>query len=371
MEQAKINAKQLFAMIILFAFGTSLVLPIGFVSEQSVWISILLATAGGLVLFRIYDYLYRQFPELSLSGYIRKIFGNYIGWPVSLLYFVFIIHNDARVLRETGELLVTSTLDATPLFVINALLMLAVIYVLHLGIEALARTAEIYLLIIIILGVLGNLVVLFSGIIDVGNLFPLLGKGWKPILKAAFRSILMFPYAEMICFATILPYLNKIGSVKKTGSYAIIISGLLLSLTHAVEITVLGAGIYGRSNFPLFLTISKVNIADFLQRLDAIVILTLIIIAFFKCAIKCYAAVSIAADLFHVQPRKLALPIGLTVLFASMGTAGNMSEFVLKGEKVITGMFIPLTGVIIPIVLLMVHAIRKRFGLYATDKKHN
>jgi spore germination protein KB len=110
-----------------------------------------------------------------------------------------------------------------------------------------------------------------------------------------------------------------------------------------------------------------VNIADFLTRLDAIVILTLIINAFFKCAIKCYAAVSIAADLFNVKPQKLVLPIGISVLFTSMGTAANWSEFVLKGQKVITGMFIPLTGVIIPVLLLAVHLIRKRFGLYKPD----
>lgn len=368
MEKARINVKQMFALIVLFEFGTSLVLPIGFVSEQSVWISILLALGGGIVLYLIYDYLYRQYPDLPLSGYIRKIFGNYIGWPVCLIYFVFFIHNDARVLRETGELLVTTALDVTPLFVINTLLMMSVIYVLYLGIEVLARTAEIYLLIIIILGVFGNLFVLFSGIINIHNLFPLFGDGWKPIVQSAFRNILMFPFAETICFATILPYLNKIQSGRRTGTLALVFSGLLLCLTHAVEISVLGASIYGRSNFPLFLTISKVNIADFLQRLDAIVILTLIINAFFKCAIKCYAAVSIAADLLNVKDqKKLVLPIGISVLFTSMMTAGNWSEFLLKGQKVIMGVFIPLTGVIIPIVLLIVHLIRKRFGLYKSD----
>ncbi|QYR22752.1 spore germination protein [Paenibacillus sp. sptzw28] len=368
MENARINVRQLFALIILFNFGTALVLPIGFVSEQSVWLSILLALVGGLLLFLLYDYLYRQYPGLSLSGYIRKILGNYIGWPVSLFYLGFFIHNDARVLRETGELLVTTALDETPPFVINAFLMMAVLYVLYLGIEVLARTAEIYLLIIIILGVLGNLFVLFSGIMDFHNLFPLFGEGWKPIVESAFRNILMFPFAEMICFATILPYLNKIQSGRRTGFIALIVSGLLLSFTHAVEISVLGVNIYSRSTFPLFLTISKVNIADFLTRLDAIVILTLIINAFFKCAIECYAAVIIAADLFHVEkPQKLVLPIGITVLFTSMMTAGNWSEFSLKGEKVIMGVLIPLTGILIPVLLIVVHLIRKRFGLYKSD----
>ncbi|UUZ94747.1 spore germination protein [Paenibacillus sp. P25] len=370
MENARINVNQLFALIVLFEFGTAIVLPIGFVSEQSVWISILLALVGGRLLYLIYDYLYRQYPSLPLSGYIRKIFGNWIGWPVSLLYLGFFIHNDARVLRETGEPLVTTAYDQTPLFAINAFLMIAVIYVLHKGIEVLARTGEIYLLIMIALGFFGNVFVLISGVMNIDNLFPIFGEGWKPVVESAFRNILMFPFGEMICFATIFPYLNKTQSGRRTGVIALICSGLILSFTHAIEISVLGANIYGRSTFPLFLMITKVNIADFLQRMDAIVILTLIINAFFKCTINCYAAVSVAADLFHVKkPQKLVMPVGLTILFSSMITAGSWTEFALKGKELIMGFFLPLLSVIIPVLLLAVHQLRKRFGLYRTDSK--
>jgi spore germination protein KB len=363
LENAKINVRQLFVLIVLFEFGTALVLPIGFVSQQSVWISILLALVGGCLLFILYDYLYRQYPDLPLSGYVRKILGSYIGWPINLLYLGFFIYNDARVLRETGELLVTTAYDQTPIFAINALLMIAVIYVLHKGIEVLARTGEIHMIIMVILGFFGNVVVFISGIINMNYLLPLFGQGWKPIVESAYRNILMFPFGEMICFTTILPYLNKTQSGRRTGVIALICSGLLLSFTHAVEISVLGADIYGRSTFPLFLTISKVNIADFLQRMDAIVILTLIINAFFKCAINCYAAVIVAADLFRVkEPRRVVFPIGITILISSMVTAGNWSEFALKGKQVIMGVFLPLLSVVIPILLITVHQIRKRFG---------
>ncbi|MBE1445908.1 GerAB/ArcD/ProY family transporter [Paenibacillus sp. OAS669] len=365
MENAKMNVRQLFALIVLFEFGTAIVLPIGFVSQQSVWISILLALIGGVLLFTIYDFLYRQYPTMPLSGYIRKIFGKYVGWPVCLVYLGFFIYNDARVLRETGELLVTTVYDQTPLFIINALLMIAVIYVLYNGIEVLARTGEIHLLFMLIIGVLGIVTVLFSNIMDLKHLLPLAGAGWKPIVESAYRNILMFPFGEMISFATILPYLNKIQSGRKTGIFALICSGLILSFTHALEIAVLGPDIYSRSTFPLFLTISKINIADFLQRMDAIVILTLIINAFFKCAITCYAAMIIAADLFQLKkPQKLALPIGITILLSSMMTAGSWTEFEQEGKQVIIGVFLPLLSIIIPVLLLVVHLIRKRFGLY-------
>jgi spore germination protein KB len=369
MEKARINVRQLFAMIMLFEFGTALVLPIGFASLQAVWIAILLALLGGITLFFVYDYLYRQYPDLPLSGYVQKILGKYIGWIVNLLYLLFFIHNDSRVLRETSELLVTSTYDQTPLFVICALMIIAVVYVLYKGIEVLARTAEIYLLILICLGILGNIFVLFSGIIDIKNLFPLLGKGWKPIVKAAYPNIVMFPFGEMICFTTILPYLNKPQLGRKTGVIALIISGIILSFTHALEVSVLGADIYSRSNFPLFLMITKVNIADFIQRMDAVVILTLIIGAFFKCAINLYAAVIVAGDLFHVDKlQKLVLPIGITVLFTSMMLASNWAEFEQAGRQVIMSVLLPIYSVFIPVLLLMVHLIRKRFGLYRSNK---
>ncbi|MBB6730136.1 GerAB/ArcD/ProY family transporter [Cohnella zeiphila] len=362
MEQEKISAKQLFSLIILFEFGTSLVLPIGFVAEQSVWISILLALIGGVVLYVIFDYLYREHPGLPLSGYIRRILGSVVGWPVCLLYLSFFIQGDARVLRDTGELLISSSYDQTPLFVINAMLMLSVIYVLRKGVVVLARTSEIFLIVVILLGALGATLVLLSGIIHVQNLLPLAGNGWKPVLTAAYGNILPFPFSETICFATILPQLRKKATGRKAGIVALLIAGLVMSFTHAMEIAVLGANIYGRSTFPLFLTISKVNILDFIQRMDGIVILTLIVNAFFKIAIFCYAAASVAADLFRVsKPEKLMLPIGLVILLISMMSANNWSEFVTIGNKVFVGMLLPLHNIAIPVLLLAVHLIRKSF----------
>jgi spore germination protein KB len=364
MEGERISIIQLFAMILLFEFGTAIVIPIGFSAEQSAWLSILIALIGGILLFLVYEYLYHQYPELPLSGYAQKILGKYIGWPLSLLYIPFFINIASRDLREAGDLLVTSVYDQTPLFSINAVIIITVIYILYKGIEVLARMAEIYLNILIVLGVFGSISVLFSDIIDTKNLLPLLGGGWKPILTTAYPNIFMFPFGEIICFTTILPHLNKLELGRKTGIIALIVSAIILSFTHALEISVLGADIYGRSTFPLFVTISKVNIGNFLQRLDAIVILTLIICDFFKISIYCYAAAIVASNLFKVQNLKeLMLPVGIVVLYSSMMISGNLSEHFQKGTFYLH-VYLPIFCVAIPLLLLSVHLIRKRLGLY-------
>lgn len=76
MRKEVIGPFQLFAMIVLFELGTAVVVPIGLESGHAVWISILMALPGGILLFMVYAYLYRQFPDLVISGYTRKILGN-------------------------------------------------------------------------------------------------------------------------------------------------------------------------------------------------------------------------------------------------------------------------------------------------------
>ncbi|WP_079913286.1 spore germination protein [Paenibacillus sp. 32352] len=85
----------------------------------------------------------------------------------------------------------------------------------------------------------------------------------------------------------------------------------------------------------------------------------------FVLVLPSYAAMIIAADLFQLmKPQKLALPIGITILLSSMMTAGSWTEFEQEGKQVIIGVFLPLLSIIIPVLLLVVHLIRKRFGLY-------
>jgi spore germination protein KB len=171
----------------------------------------------------------------------------------------------------------------------------------------------------------------------------------------------------MICFTTIFPYLNKLQAVRKTGVKALLFSTFVLSITHAVEISVLGMDMYSRSTFPLLATISFVNIADFIQRVDVIAILTLIIGDFFKISIYCYAAVIVASDLFKVQTKqKLVVPFGIIVLFLSMMIASNLLEHNEEG-KLVVEFLLPLFSAVIPVLLLVVHLIRKRFGLYQSN----
>jgi spore germination protein KB len=110
------------------------------------------------------------------------------------------LYSAARGLRDFGDLLLSSTMTETPLLALNILMVLGICYVLYLGIEVLGRTAEVFIVVLIFMGFIGNLLVFLSGTVDIHNLRPFLENGWKPILTTAFPLITYFPFSEMFIF---------------------------------------------------------------------------------------------------------------------------------------------------------------------------
>jgi spore germination protein KB len=327
MEKAKVSVIQLFAMMFLYELGSALVVSYGVTAKKDAWLAILLGMCGGIVLFFIYYFLFRQYPNLPLTGYARKILGKYVGWIIGLLYVVYFLYEAARNLRDFGDLLLTSTMPKTPLLAINFLMVLAICYVLYLGVEVVGRTTEVFIVILILFGFTGNLFVYFSGNVDLHNLQPFLENGWKPILTTAFPLTTFFPFGEMIVFTMLLPYLNRPELTKKVWLSALISSGLILSYTTSLDITVLGVEVVERSTFPLLSTIGKVNLFEFIQRLDALVVFTFLITMFFKISILFYGAVIGMVDLFKLKNhQQILLPMGCIFLFFYMVIASDYSE---------------------------------------------
>ncbi|MFS0907215.1 endospore germination permease [Priestia aryabhattai] len=360
MEKAKLSVIQLFALMFIFELGTALVVSYGTNAGKDAWLSILLAMCGGIVLFYIFYFLFRQYPNLPFTGYIREIFGKYIGWIVGLLYCLHFLYICGRNVRELGDLLVSSTLSETPLLAINLTLVLVMCYVIHLGIEVVGRTAEVFIVVLFLLGAAGNFFVLVSGDVDFHQIRPFLEHGWKPIFTTAFPHLLIFPFGEMIAFTMLLPYLNRPQLAKRVWLTSLISSGLILSWMFLLNTSVLGIDVMKRSVFPTLTAVGKVNLFDFIERLDAIVVFTLLITVFFKAAIYLYAAVIGIADLFKLKTyHQILFPIGTIVIFLSLAMASSFTE---QGEEGFLVQYLSIAQlVIIPLLMLVVSIIRNHF----------
>jgi len=361
MEKAKINASQIFVLVVLFEMGSAILVGLGSQAKQDAWISVLLGLMGGLLLFLVYFRLYMYYQELPLTSYLQKITGKWIGRVLGFFYIVYFMYCASRVLRDFGELLTTTVYTTTPLIVINSLMILTIIYAIHKGFEVIARVGQIFFGIIYLMALGGILLITISGLIHLENLRPILEYGFKPVIKTFLGETITFPFGEMIVFTMLLPFINDPKKVKVACLGGMILAGINVTITAVVNVAAIGPELFTRSNFPLLTTISKIQLANFIERLDVLFMLYLVIGGFFKIAIFFYAAVAGTADLFKFKnQRNLSFPIGFMILIASITIASNYAEHIKEGLIIVPLYLHWPFQIIIPCCLLVIAFFRNR-----------
>ena len=154
-------------------------------------------------------------------------------------------------------------------------MIITIIYAIHKGFEVIARVGEVYFGVVYLTAILGMLLITFSGLIHLGNLKPILENGLKPVIKTFLTQTINFPFGEMVVFTMLLPFVNDKKKVKIVCLSGMILSGINITITVAVNISVLGVYLFSRSTFPLLTTVGKIQIADFIERLDVLFMLYL------------------------------------------------------------------------------------------------
>ncbi len=351
----------MFVLVVLFEMGSSLLVGMGAGAGQDAWIAILMGMSAGLLLFLVYYRLFLYYPDLPLTSFIQEIVGKWLGRFIGIIYVVWFMYIASRVLRDFGELLTTTIYTSTPMFILNTLMILTIIYAIHKGFEVIARVGELYFLVVYFMAIGGMVLIVISGLIHLENLLPIFDKGWKPVLRTFVKETLTFPFGEMVVFTMFLPFLKDPKKVRKACMGGMLLSGINITITAVINIAALGGDLFVRSNFPLLTTIGKIELANFIERLDVLFMLYLVIGGFFKIAIFYYAAVAGAADIFQFKDqKKLGFPIGLIILIASMMIASNFSEHIIEGLQIVSFYVSWPMQIIIPSLLLVIAFFKNR-----------
>jgi spore germination protein KB len=371
MEKIKINGTQMFMLVVLFEMGSAIVVGIAASAKQDAWISIMLGMAAGVLLFFVYYRLYLFYPDLPLTNYVQKITGKWIGRIIGFLYVIYFIYDASRVLRDFSELLTTTIYTSTPQLVLNSLMILIIMYAIKKGFEVIARVAQLYFGFIYLVAITGFLLILMSGILHFENLRPVLENGWKPVLKNFVGQTLVFPFGEMVVFTMLLPYLNEPKKAKLVCIGGIVLSGVNIAITIVFNIAALGVDLFIRAPFPLLSTISKIEVADFIERLDVFFMLYVVIGIFFKITILYFAAVIGVVDIFNLKNKSnIVFPIGLIVLFSSIAIATNFTEHIKEGFVFVSIYLAWPLQIIMPVLLMILAIFQNRKKRYMESKQN-
>ncbi|GMQ58900.1 hypothetical protein AN1V17_32960 [Vallitalea sediminicola] len=248
----------------------------------------------------------------------------------------------------------------TPKSIIAFGVILLVIFGIKCGLEVLGRWSEFFVR--IIYPVILLTIPLMLTMVEVFNLTPVFADGIKPIAKGALE-IITFPLAEIFTFMFILSTksISKSKSIYKVFIIGLLLGGLVLFCTHVSAYLCLGQFAYSSSYFPIYSAVSRINIGNILQRIEAIIAIIFIMSGFIKIGIYLLAGCKGVAVMFKMKNYKLIVtPLSIITLVISITTVSSIME--LESHIYYYNYMAILMQLIIPIGTLIVVEIKCRIG---------
>ncbi|MEH7250636.1 endospore germination permease [Neobacillus niacini] len=359
-QKVVISARQFCILVMLNTIGTTiLIVPSGLAAEakQDAWIPAILAICIGLLVIGLHNALGNLFPEMTFVEYCKKILGKWAGsiLSIGLIYFSFI--GASTLVWVMGNFLVSQIMPETPTDVIYIFFVVVVVYGLRLGLEPIARCAEIFLPWVILFFLL--LVVLPIPEVDSKNLQPMFDTEPIPIIKGTL-SFICVATMPLIVFQMIVPYGKRSKQTNRAFYIGNITGSFILLAITLLTILVLGAELTARNIFPSFVLAKKVTITGFLERIEVIMALLWFITIYFKTTSYCYACLKGLSQLLSLKEyRILTLPFGMSLIAFSMIV---YPDVVYAGEWD-TKTWIPYSltyGLVIPLLLYIVALVRRK-----------
>ncbi|WP_129730996.1 GerAB/ArcD/ProY family transporter [Ectobacillus funiculus] len=306
----RISKHQLVAMIILFEIGSAALFEIGISAKQDAWLVMLIGMIPGFLLFMLFLAIQRLEPDKDLIQMLIQYFGSFFGRLIAFSYVCNFMYESMRNVRDFGDLTLMTFLSKTPISVVMLVMMLLASYVLFKGVEVFFRVAEFMLLGVLFFYLLLIILYFSSGIVHIDRLFPILENGIIPVLKGAFPDPILFPFGQLVLFLMYWNYLNDKDDIVKISIRAYVFVGIFLTILSILNIAILGVPYVSVSNLPLLASVRLIQIADFLERFDAFVVLLLYVGIFIKVTLWYLAAVLGLGRLLNTNYRKLILPVG-------------------------------------------------------------
>jgi spore germination protein KB len=348
----KLSLWQLFILIFIFEIGSAAVVSTGNDAKQDAWIAIGVAMVCGLGIGFLYSFILSRAPGKNLFEIFQLCLGKWLGGALTILYILYFIYIASRVLRDFCELITSVIFEETPIEFISITMVIVIVYMLYLGLEVMGRTSEIFIPYIFSFIIIIGIAVFISGEMEFYNLFPVLGDGIKPVLKAVFPQLLTFPFGEIIAFMLIIPYTTEFKKSRKTILLAIVASGLILIYNAVLQITTLGVQTRARTNFPLLSSAREIALLDFIERVDLIVVFIVMFGIIVKVSVFFYGALK-GLELLSKRPYRMhVVPLGTIIAFLSVKISDNFSEHIEEGLIVVPLMLHIPFQFILPLMLL-------------------
>ncbi|URT71806.1 GerAB/ArcD/ProY family transporter [Cytobacillus firmus] len=335
MLKENISLSQLLTLLINFLLGSAIVVGVGGDAKKDAWIAIAASVMFGFGIMLFYYFLISRVPGKNFYELMEIGFKRPIAIIFSNLYAVYFLYLASRVVRDFGELIASAILPSTPIEIISLTICLAMAYILYLGLEVLGRTSEIFTPYLFGFLFLLTILLFASGNANLNEIKPVLGDGVKPVLKALFPTLIVFPFGELIAFTLILPVVTNFKYCLRVSLLGVAIAGALLLFAMFLMIVTLGTDALLRSNFPMLSSAREVSIGNFIERIDALVVFIMMLGILVKGSVFMFAGLKGLEYTFRLPYRYFSLPVAMIVSAYSVLISVNFGDHWQEGLEMV------------------------------------
>jgi len=321
------------------------------------WVLSLYTTILVLIAFFVITRLYKPFEgkdlidigEMALGGFGRIIIG--------LILISYALFSLAIFLREFAEDMKTISYVMSPISFILILLLLGTVAAAYFGLEAIVRTAAIFVPVIIV-----GFLIIFAGVIpyfNINHLFPILEDGWNNIIANGIS--LMSVFSPIIWLFFITPYIKTNRNMKAVGYNALWITSLAFFVSSLVYILVYPYPIALENFLPLFHLARLINIGRFFQRIESMFVFIWAAGALLHLSSDFYLLIHVFRKTFRLKYQKpLIIPLAILIFNLSLLPAGLMQTIILESR--FAGQYFWIIGFGMPVLVLLISRLRKKTG---------
>ncbi|MCU6795043.1 spore germination protein [Paenibacillus sp. WQ 127069] len=354
-----IKARSFMILVIMFAVGTSILITPGGLAidaKQDAWMAGILGVVINILLVLLYATLGNRYPNKTFVEYCIISLGPWIGKFVALLFVAFCYILASLMLGDMGIFLTSQIMPDTPMEILKIIFTFVIVMAIRAGLKVYTHAAEIF--IIWMFGLFILLILTSAPKFHFDNLYPLLEFGIKPVFKGAYNFLAL---QEMVVLLMFYPYVS-VGTKDRRSRFIIgmSIGGSLIIIMTLSSILVLGPALTANQLFPAYAVAKHINIGEFLERIESVMMFLWILSIFMKITLTFHASVLGMAQIFNFKDEKpfvWPFAIGMIVL-SSMCYPSTM--FVIKLLTHSWAAFSLLFMLILPLLVFGVSLIRRQ-----------
>lgn len=312
MGKEVISDKQGIALIVLFIVGSASIFAQGLEAKKDLWLAFILGIIMVIPMLLIYARIHYIFPGKDLFDIFEICLGKFLGKIIIIFYVWFLYFFAGDIFVNYGQFIRSVSFDETPQIILIIFLGILCVGGIKEGVESIGRFSEMFIHIVVLTLLVAMLLLIPD--MNINNLLPAFNEGVKPVLEGAF-SVFTFPLVQVVVFTIIFSSFKRKKSSYKVYITGVLIGGAYLALLSITNILVLGVNAATTTIYPSHATISKIDVADTIQRIEVIVTTIFILGGFVKISLLLLCTCKGISKIFGFKDyRFIIIPITLLTI---------------------------------------------------------